>query len=353
MRLTVKISLSCLQQLLTLLLMVPLIGLAADLPELPPYRVDLSRTTVSGISSGAFMAAQFHIAYSSIVVGAGLIAGGPYYCAGSATGKPFQITAMTTCMRPYGSGPDAQRLVRQAQIFARTGRIDELHNLKNHKVYLFSGMADRVVNTSVVDQTAAFYRAAGVPAKNIRYVRDVNAGHAILTDNQSDVGCALTDSPYINGCGFMQSHDILKHLYPNLKPAAPTARGTLLRFDQSEFAPVAKLGMAPAAYAYIPKACERASCAVHIAFHGCGQSEDAIGERFVRSTGYNELADTNQLIVLYPQVRTSSLYPYNPAGCWDFWGYASINPYQPDFYSKRAPQMAAIRDMLARLAATP
>src|SRR3954467_11878831 len=37
--------------------------------------------TVSGISSGAFFAHQFHVAYSSLVTGAGIVAGGPYGCA--------------------------------------------------------------------------------------------------------------------------------------------------------------------------------------------------------------------------------------------------------------------------------
>lgn len=40
------------------------------------YNVDPHMTTVSGISSGAAMASQFHFAYSSQVFGAGIIAGG-------------------------------------------------------------------------------------------------------------------------------------------------------------------------------------------------------------------------------------------------------------------------------------
>jgi hypothetical protein len=36
--------------------------------------------SVSGFSSGAFMATQMHIAFSGDVISAGLVAGGPYYC---------------------------------------------------------------------------------------------------------------------------------------------------------------------------------------------------------------------------------------------------------------------------------
>jgi poly(3-hydroxybutyrate) depolymerase len=47
---------------------------------LPAYGADPA-VTVSGISSGGFMAVQLHVAHSSTVKGAGVLAGGPYYCA--------------------------------------------------------------------------------------------------------------------------------------------------------------------------------------------------------------------------------------------------------------------------------
>ena len=44
-------------------------------------KLDASGVTVSGISSGAFFAHQFHVAYSGLVTGAGMVAGGLYACA--------------------------------------------------------------------------------------------------------------------------------------------------------------------------------------------------------------------------------------------------------------------------------
>lgn len=38
-------------------------------------------TTVSGISAGGFMAVQFAVAFSASISGAGIFAGGPYWCA--------------------------------------------------------------------------------------------------------------------------------------------------------------------------------------------------------------------------------------------------------------------------------
>ena len=40
------------------------------------YNVDVGETSVSGLSSGAYMAVQFHVSFSSIVKGAGITAGG-------------------------------------------------------------------------------------------------------------------------------------------------------------------------------------------------------------------------------------------------------------------------------------
>src|SRR5262245_49467455 len=54
---------------------------AAGPMALPALNVDITETSVSGLSSGAYMAVQFEVAHSSIVKGVGVIAGGPYFCA--------------------------------------------------------------------------------------------------------------------------------------------------------------------------------------------------------------------------------------------------------------------------------
>jgi len=48
-------------------------------------------------------------------------------------------------------------------------------------------------------------------------------------------------------------------------------------------------------------------------------------------SGYNELAEKNDIVILYPQAETSTLFPFNPKGCWDWWGYSDtiINPFVP------------------------
>lgn len=54
---------------------------AAAQERLPSLQIDPDKVSVSGISSGAFMANQVHIAHSELIMGAGLVAGGLYGCA--------------------------------------------------------------------------------------------------------------------------------------------------------------------------------------------------------------------------------------------------------------------------------
>ena len=50
--------------------------------ELPAFSLDPDQITVSGISSGAYMAVQFGTAHASAGSGVAATAGGPYFCAG-------------------------------------------------------------------------------------------------------------------------------------------------------------------------------------------------------------------------------------------------------------------------------
>jgi poly(3-hydroxybutyrate) depolymerase len=55
--------------------------LAAEPVALRGYNAAIGESSISGISSGAFMAIQFATAWSSLIRGVGVIAGGPYWCA--------------------------------------------------------------------------------------------------------------------------------------------------------------------------------------------------------------------------------------------------------------------------------
>jgi poly(3-hydroxybutyrate) depolymerase len=308
---------------------------AADLPS---FSVDLAQTSVSGVSSGAFMAGQFHVAFSETVMGAGIVAGGPYGCA-----EGQLATALNRCMQTHSGPPDPAHLLERAEEFAQEGAIDPLAGLAGDRVYIFSGTEDLTVTPAVVDATVAFYRAAGVAEADIAYVENIAAGHAFVTESHGSA-CPTTASPYINDCDYDQAGALLAHIYGDLDPPSAEPAGSMIAFDQGAFlADPSAHGLDPTGHVYVPPSCAQgATCRVHVAFHGCQQTDAQIGDRFRTATGYERWADANDLIVLYPQAHRTFL---NPNACWDWWGY------DDDRHATRnGRQMAAVRAMLDRLA---
>jgi len=309
---------------------------AAD--RLPTYGADVSAFTVSGVSSGGYMAVQMHVAHSSRVAGVGALAAGPYYCA-----QGGLWTASYNCMTPgvWTPLPRADLLKAHAERFAREKRIDPTSNLARARVWLFSGTRDSTVEPEVVEALAGFY--ALFKAKFV-LVKDKPAGHAMVTENAGNA-CDATKAPFINDCDYDAAGELLRHLLGSLAPAVPKPAGRLLAFDQREFGDVYAISMADAGYAYVPQACDKQPCKVHVAFHGCRQGVEAVGERFVRDAGYNRWADANRLIVLYPQVIARyAWWTWNPRGCWDWWGYTGQR-----YATKEAPQIRAVLAMIERL----
>lgn len=347
----------------------------SEVVQLGAYNVAKGMSSVSGLSSGAFMTVQLHLAHSASFCGAGVIAGGPYRCAESyRSASPiaedaYELNALHLCMNPLvpQNAPDANRLARLAHQTAQAGEIDAIDNLSGHRVYIFTGSKDSVVYSSVVQRTRDFYNLLGVSAADIHYDDTVPAGHSIITDNAEDSPLGTNQPPYINNGGFIQSHSILQHIYGGLKAPVQRPGGRMIRFDQTEFfGNEARASMSPYGYAYIPQAVlDGAEARVHIALHGCkqgynfidftfGQSDFAsqppYGNRYITTTGYNNIADPNNIIVLYPQAQgTDDSVTQNPDGCWDWWGYSCPDAGRPDYYSRNAIQIRAIHGMLGRL----
>ncbi|HEX9392663.1 MAG TPA: PHB depolymerase family esterase [Usitatibacteraceae bacterium] len=302
----------------------------AGADPLPKLNVDKSQTSVSGISSGGYMAVQLHIAYSAIFrKGAGVVAGGPYNCAEGAIGN-----ALGRCFG-RASIPVAA-LAATTRAWAKDGAIDPVENLAAAKVYLFAGAKDSVVNPATSADLFSYYQNF-LPAANLAYKKDLDAEHAMITDDFG-AACTVKASPFINNCGFDLAGAILQHLLGPLNPRNDMLKGALLEFDQSAF--VAGHGMATSGWVYIPEDCAQgAQCRIHVALHGCKQNTADIGEVFVRNAGYNRWADSNRIVVLYPQTGQKAIN-----SCWDWWGYDA-----PDYAKKSAPQMSAIAAMVAQL----
>ena len=323
-------------------------GTALAAEKLAPLDADATATSVSGISSGGYMAVQFHVAHSAMVSGVGVLAAGPYYCA-----QGNVLTAVNNCMSPSALAPVPRVALLKTitDTLAGAGLIDATANLKRAKVWLFTGKQDQTVEPSVVKALQAYY-GEYVPASAIVLVSTVDAGHAMVTDDYGG-RCSATAPPFINDCHFDAAGKLLEHIYGKLKPAVTNESGRVVAFDQAEFVAGSPydVSLADTGYAYVPKSCESTRCKVHVAFHGCKQSAEAVGEKFVRHAGYNRWADSNGIIVLYPQTISRSgfgvfsfTYILNPNGCWDWWGYTG-----PQYHTHNGAQVRAVRAMIDRL----
>ena len=300
--------------------------------------IDLSQTSVSGISSGAFMAVQFGVAFSSIIEGIGVFAGGPFDCAqGSLTAAETQCADAT-------SAPDVTPMIAATKSLAASGAIDDTSYLASARVFLFGGADDAVVSPPVVDAAQSFFEGF-LPAASIQYEsRRAGTAHTMPTlDYGGD--CDSSDAPWIGDCGYDGAGTALAQIYGPLSPAAATPTGTLTTLPQGDFvADPASHSLDSNAYVYVPASCASGeTCRIHVAFHGCEmEASGIIGSAYYAHAGYNEWADTNHIVVLYPQLITSAANPY---ACWDFWGYDSAQ-----YDTKSAPQMAMTRAMIDSLA---
>ncbi|MCW5665722.1 MAG: hypothetical protein KIT35_17980 [Piscinibacter sp.] len=314
---------------------------------LPALNIDRAAITVSGLSSGGFMANQLGIAYSATFRGVGVFAAGPYMCAGH--------SHYTACM--YNAGISSSRLATmQADIDRWSGSsIDAKSNIAAQKVFLFVGNGDTTVGPNPVLALQSQYQANGVPAANLQLVRRDGTAHVFPTDfaGTGNNACNSASSPYIANCGYDGAKAALSMFYGTLNPrndAPPAAR--YLEFDQSAF--TSNPGMAATGWVYVPADCAAGtSCRLHVALHGCQQNQATIGDRFLVNTGYTRWADTNRIVVLFPQTRVDSTSRStaasgslpNPNGCWDWVGW-----YGGSFAQRSGTQVAAIKAMVDRLA---
>lgn len=333
---------------------------ASDLTELSRnLNIDPAQTSVSGVSSGAFMAVQLQIIYSRSIMGAGVIAGGPYRCAAGKYLAPWldftdMHTMLSICTHTIPAlwrrtaSPDVGFSVRETQRLAQAGWIDDPTHLARHKVWLFSGGKDPLVPTQVMDSLQAYYQAF-MPAENIKYIKNPNASHGMITDDYGRA-CNLALPPFINDCDLDAAGALLQQIYGKLQPKLASQVANLHTFKQQEFfdAKDASISLHKNAHIYIPTACKNGErCRLHIALHGCSQTEDLIGDRFYTQAGYNAWAESNHIVILYPQTKVwlgasfATAAQRNFQACWDWWGYSGEH-----YADKRGKQIRALDKMI-------
>jgi poly(3-hydroxybutyrate) depolymerase len=297
------------------------------------FNISKDSLTVSGISSGGYMATQFHVAFSSQISGVGIIAGGPYWCA-----RGDITRALGYCIKG-GGGTDPKLITEYVNQSQKQKLIDDVSHLKNDKVWIFHGAKDIVMANSISRAIKDFYNQY-TGENSIKEVYDVLANHGMPTLS-TGVSCETIGGSFLNSCEYDAAGEIMKTFYGDLKARTETT-GNFIKIDQSQYT---EANLTGEGYLYVPSQCNNnQSCQLHTVFHGCMQSSEFIGEDFIKGAGYNEWAESNNIVIFYPQVKSSQFSPMNPKGCWDWWGYTNDH-----YANKKGPQMIAIYDMINRI----
>ncbi|CAC5416589.1 unnamed protein product [Mytilus coruscus] len=274
--------------------------------RLGSYNVDVDKVSISGISSGAGFATQMHVIHSAAYMGVGVVAGVPYGCAHGSS-----IAALACMKLPIFESVSSMEQLTVSE--ASKGNIDAVTNMTKDKVYVFAGRADTQINPRNGHNIASYYNHF-VSNSNVKAVFNIDAQHCMPTDNYGGP-CNKLSSNFINNCGYNAAYDLLNWIYGNL---------TLLTFDQSEFTEnsTSAYSMDKTGYVYIPSGCSHNKCKLHIALHGCKMGRYYIDDVYVKHTGYNEIGELNNIIILYPQAVPNSK---NADGCWDMYGFTGPN----------------------------
>ncbi len=303
--------------------------------ELPRLHIKKNEITISGVSSGAFMATQFAIAHSQLIKGFASIAGGIYWCAQGDAKK-----AQGECMNA------ADQLavpiyIEQAKKFSADQLIDDVNFIKNQKIYIFGSEKDQVIKPPASDKLYEFV-LNWAELKNVKLEKSISSGHGFPTLNFGGL-CNVGYLPWLLNCHFDTASEILKHFYGVLIEKESMVSGHLKEFNQLEFNSVAA-SMLPTGYVYIPEYCEKGNeCRLHIALHGCQMNTEFIQDQFVKYAGYNEWAESNHIVILYPQA--AKIPQKNPYGCWDWYGFTDSN-----YANKNGIQIQSLMSMVSQLA---
>lgn len=281
------------------------------------------------------MAVQMHIAFSSIVNGSAVFAGGPWFCAQGSI-----ATAENSCMGTWVSPPDVPKLVSLTKSNADLQTLDPIANLADDRTYLFSATKDITVYPEVMKSLQTYYQSFLKIPNIITNFLTVGAHNMPTLDYGN--ACTLSVSPYLAKCGD-GAGEALQTLYGAdiRKGAAVTTN--LKSFDQTPFIVGTNTSIGGTGFIYVPTRCalENVVCRLHVDFHGCLQTYENIKDVYAANAGYNPWAEANDIIVVYPYAKPSNSNPSNPNGCWDWWGYTDKN-----YANKNGVQMKFARRVI-------
>jgi poly(3-hydroxybutyrate) depolymerase len=245
------------------------------------------------------------------------------------------------------------KLVEYAASKYAAGQIDNPENWKHRPIFLYAGEKDSIVKANVVSKAAEFYASdfgSGISQRVTTHIQP-NAQHAFST-NIKGYGnkCDVLASPYINYCAYDGAGAVLNAIYEDLKPPVDPIDSHIVSIDQAHYVSAlgwtaAEASMADKAFLYVPTDCKddpEKKCRIHVVYHGCQSFYGAVQDSIYVHTGYNNWAESNNILVLYPQTVAKTVV--NAVGCWDWYGFLNDK-----FDTKDGIQIRAVNAMVSDL----
>ena len=209
--------------------------------------------------------------------------------------------------------PATSKLVTQTATWVKSGDIDSTDNLKSHNVFLYSGKGDTVVDPKVMKELETYYKNY-MSASNVVTEYTIASEHCLPTVAYGEV-CSKKSSPYIGKCSYDGAGKAFSTIYGKTLATGVRNDANLLQFNQKPYLPVAAASIDDSGYIYVPTSCASGkSCSLHVSLHGCEQDQKTIDNLYAQETGFNNWAESNDIIVLYPYAKISSFNPSNPNG---------------------------------------
>ncbi|ODM94288.1 Long-chain fatty acid transport protein 6 [Orchesella cincta] len=327
-------------------------SLGSRLLDLGQHNVFPESVTLSGFSSGGTFAQQLQISYSSLFSGIASFSHAYYRCGpGNGTEADYDNACTIVGNNPVAYDPD--RALADIRRYEREGVIERTRNLRNKKLYLYAGSRSSFFN---LDQSLGAIRVYEPLIQNIDAIKiRVQDAEQLLPTANFGRACRLNaqNSFFLGNCGFSGAYEALQFLLGDAikQPPAPLRPNprNFLRFDQTEFFyGIEGNGdhfMDTIGYIYVPRQCYQRRCFLHLYFHGCLTGREFNGTRHLVNSGYLELAEANDLIVLAPQAVGTGPGGENEIGCWDTYGLTGPNYVA----TQLGAQVTVVRNILTRI----
>lgn len=238
-------------------------------------------------------------------------------------------------------GPATDKLISYTKDQAAKKTIDDPSNLKDDKIFIYSGTKDSVVDPRVVHALEDYYDAF-VAKGNIASNFNLASQHCIPTLDYGEA-CGKLGSPYIGDCSYDGAGVALQQMLGALNKAGAAVPSNLYQFDQTDFYTGAgkDISLDSTGYIYIPSSCADGAnpCRLHVSFHGCSQAQADIGSAYAEHSGFNTWAEANGIVVVYPYAVANQKLG-NPNACWDWWGYTDASPKEVTYTLQTGVQIA-------------